>query len=93
MSGGGPPIGANFNISPYRKEITKQTQEERNFEVCQPKESISTKGIIRRKKTYRYIHLDEDEDGNKWWNILIVPPEDEPHNYTLNCSSSEESDD
>lgn len=78
----GPNFGINVpGESPYRreniKEVTEDINEKRNFEVCEPKESIIEQGRIRKRKKVSYVHLKNDEDGLKW-TVLIVPPDGEP---------------
>ena len=50
---GGSGLNIGFNPqaeSPYRKEtskeVTEEVNEQRNFEVCQPKESVIKKGFM-----------------------------------------------
>lgn len=80
-----PPPGITIGELPIRKEVTKDIQEERNFEVCHPKESVLKSGRLFKKKKYVYVHLKEDDDGSREWSVLIVPPDEEPTHYTLDC--------
>lgn len=82
---GGPPDLPGINIeSPYSRDDVREVKEavieERNFDVCQPKESVVKKGRLRRRKKCVYIHL-ADNDGDLYWNILIIPPDDHPQHF------------
>jgi len=89
---GGSGLNIGFNPqaeSPYRKETTKEVTEEvneqRNFEVCQPKESVIKKGFIRKNRTKRTIVHLKDEDGERKWSVLIIPPDGEPEHYQFDA--------
>ncbi len=79
--------GPNFTLaeSPIRKEAMKEVMEERNFEVCQPKESVLKSSRLFNRKKYLFTHLKENDDGSLEWNLLIVPPNGEPTQVTFDC--------
>lgn len=76
-------IGLNISSElPYNseKKVEEDIYEKRNFEVCQPKESITKKGIIRKRTKRTYVHLKE-RDEQLIWSVLEIPPEGEPEHY------------
>ena len=84
MSGSeGPPIGPPPGPveSPYRREVIKTSNKTDEFEICSVKDRSTTSTFLRRT-TEKFVHLKEDDDG-LYWNILIIPPDGEPQNYTL----------
>jgi hypothetical protein len=79
----GPSINFPIGEFPIRKEATREIQEERNFEVCQPKESILKSGRLFKKKKYVYVHLKETDDEARKWSVLVVSPDEEPKHYSF----------
>lgn len=79
----GPSINFPIGEFPIRKEVTREIHEERNFEVCQPKESILKSGRLFKKKKYVYVHLKEADDGTREWSVLVVSPDEGPTHYSF----------
>lgn len=82
MSGEGP---INLTESPYRREVQKIQNDRSEFEICNVNERVISR--IPFFKKYLYIHRKEGEDGDTYWDILLMAG-DEPEHFTLGKAES-----
>lgn len=72
--------------SPYRREVQKVQNDRSEFEICNVNERVVSR--IPFFKKYMYIHLKEDDDGDTYWDVLIMKG-GEPTHFTIGKADSE----
>lgn len=79
--------GTSFSLteSPYRREVQKVVNDRAEFEICNVNER-EIRGIPFFEK-YAYVHLKEDENGDTFWDVLVMSG-GTPEHFTLGKSDS-----
>lgn len=78
--------GFSLFDSPYRREVKKVQNDRSEFKVCEVNERVISRMPFNKK--FMYIHLKENNEGETYWDVLVMKG-DEPTHFTLGKSDSD----